>query len=82
MSKLSPDVVLATLFQTIRAELDQLPAETFARVSGFLKRTPRKIPIPALLAALVALGAARPAARVLHRNARRHRPVPAHREGR
>ena len=57
MSKLSPDVVLATLFQTIRAELDQLPAETFARVSGFLKRTPRKIPIPALLAALVALGA-------------------------
>jgi IS4 transposase len=57
MSNPSPDVVLATLFQTIRAQLDQLPAETLARVAGFLKRTPRKIPIPALLAALVALGA-------------------------
>ena len=57
MSNLAPDVVLAELFREIRSQLDRLPAETLARVAGFLKRTPRKIPIPFLLAALVALGA-------------------------
>jgi len=57
MSKPSPDVVLADLLRDIRARLDQLPAESLARTAGFLKRTPRKIPVPALLAALVALGA-------------------------
>ena len=56
MSTPSPDLVLKSLFQDIRPRLDQLPAESFARASGFLKRSPRKIPIPALLAALVALG--------------------------
>jgi IS4 transposase len=48
--------VLNELFRDIRHRLDQLPSESFARASGFLKRSPRKIPIPALLAALVALG--------------------------
>src|SRR5271165_3709804 len=56
MSNPTPDRVLADLFREIRASLDQLPAETFARMEGFLKRKPRKILIPALLAALVALG--------------------------
>jgi hypothetical protein len=56
MSTPAPDRVLQKLFQDIRHRLDQLPAESFARASGFLKRSPRKIPIPALLAALVALG--------------------------
>ena len=56
MSTLSPDSVLKALFQDIRYRLEQLPAESLARASGFLQRSPRKIPIPALLAALVALG--------------------------
>ena len=50
-------MVLADLFREIRARLDQLPAEVLARAACFVKRKPRKIPIPALLAALVALGA-------------------------
>jgi IS4 transposase len=57
MSNSTPDVVLAALLGDIRSRLDQLPAESLARAAGFLKRTPRKIPIPALLAALVAGGA-------------------------
>ena len=56
MSTPAPDLVLQKLFRDVRHRLDQLPAESFARASGFLKRSPRKIPIPALLAALVALG--------------------------
>jgi IS4 transposase len=57
MSTPSPDLALKTLFADIRRRLDQLPAESLARASGFLRRTPRKIPIPAFLAALIALGA-------------------------
>jgi hypothetical protein len=56
MSTPSPDLVLQSLFSEIRRRLDQLPAEALARASGFLKRAPRKIPIPAFLAALIALG--------------------------
>ena len=56
MSTPSPDLVLQALFQDIRHRLDQLPAESFARAAGFLKRSPRKIPMPHLLAALIALG--------------------------
>lgn len=57
MSTPAPDVVLADLLQNVRARLDQLPAEALARAAGWLRRKPRKIPIPALLAGLVALGA-------------------------
>jgi IS4 transposase len=56
MSTPAPDLVLKELFREIRSRLDQLPAESLARTTGFLKRAPRKIPIPDLLAALVALG--------------------------
>ena len=56
MSTPSPDLVLKTLFLEIRLLLDQLPAESLARASGFLKRSARKIPIPAFLAALIAPG--------------------------
>lgn len=56
MSTPSPDVVLKSLFLDIRAHLDQIPSEALARTSGFLQRSPRKIPIPAFLAAVVALG--------------------------
>lgn len=41
----------------IRAQVAQLEVETLARQSGFLKRTPRKIPLPDFLLALVALAA-------------------------
>jgi len=57
MSTPSADVVLHTLLLEVRCLLEQLPSETLARASGFLKRSPRKIPIPAFLAALIALGA-------------------------
>jgi hypothetical protein len=57
MSTPAPDVVLLNLLRDLPARLAQLPAEALARAAGFLQRTPRKIPIPALLAALVALGA-------------------------
>jgi hypothetical protein len=57
MSNLAPDRVLADLFREIRARLNQVPAEPLARAAGFLKRKPRKIPMTALLAALIALGA-------------------------
>ena len=56
MSTSPPDLVLKTLFQQVRPLLDQLPSEALARSSGFLRRSPRKLPIPDLLAALVALG--------------------------
>jgi len=56
MSTATPDLVLQDLFRDIRHRLDLLPAESLARAAGFLKRSPRKIPIPALLAALIALG--------------------------
>jgi IS4 transposase len=56
MSTPAPDLVLQELLRNVRPRLDQLPAESFARAAGFLKRSPRKIPIPTLLAALVALG--------------------------
>jgi hypothetical protein len=52
----TPDLVLQDLFHDIRHRLDQVPAEPLARAAGFLKRTPRKIPIPALLAAFTTLG--------------------------
>jgi Transposase DDE domain len=39
----------------LRGSLAQLDAETLARRSGFLRRTPRKIPIPDLLLAFSAL---------------------------
>ena len=57
MSTSAPDVRLRACFQDIRPRLDGLPTEALARKSGFLKRKPRKIPIPALTAALAALGA-------------------------
>jgi len=57
MSNSAPDLVLTDLFREIRSRLDQLPSESLARAAGFLQRKPRKILIPALLAALVALGA-------------------------
>jgi IS4 transposase len=57
MSTPTPDVALQALFQELRHLLAQLPAEVLARATGFLKRAPRKIPMPALLLALVALGA-------------------------
>jgi hypothetical protein len=56
MSTPAPDVVLKDLFGEIRGRLEQLPAESLARAAGFLRRSPRKVPMPALLAALVALG--------------------------
>jgi hypothetical protein len=56
MSTPAPDVVPEALFGEIRDRLEQLPAESLARAAGFLRRSPRKIPMPALLAALVALG--------------------------
>lgn len=56
MSTSAADLVLNERLREIRHRLDQLPAEALARATGFLKRAPRKIPIPALLAALVALG--------------------------
>ncbi len=56
MSTPNPDLVLQASFQDIGRRLDQLPAESFARAAGFLRRSPRKIPMPALLAALIALG--------------------------
>jgi hypothetical protein len=48
---------LADSLHQIRAQLRQLDAEALARQSGFLKRTPRKIPLPDFLLALVALAA-------------------------
>jgi hypothetical protein len=57
MSTSAPDVRLRACFQDIRPRLDGLPTEALARKSGFLKRKPRKIPIPDLTAALAALGA-------------------------
>jgi hypothetical protein len=57
MSNPTPDVVLAELLAEARDRLEQLPAEALARTSGFLKRAPRKIPAPALVAGLAALGA-------------------------
>ena len=57
MSTSAPDVRLHAYFQDIRPRLDGLPTEALARKSGFLKRKPRKIPIPDLTAALAALGA-------------------------
>lgn len=56
MSTPTPDRALEHLFQKVRPRLELLPAERLARAAGFLQRSPRKIPIPALLAALVALG--------------------------
>jgi IS4 transposase len=56
MSTPAPDVALTALFGEIRARLEQLPAESLARAAGFLCRSPRKIPMPAFLAALVAVG--------------------------
>lgn len=56
MSTPPPDLVLPALFSDIRRLLDQIPSESLARAAAFLKRTPRKIPIPALVVALVALG--------------------------
>src|SRR3954463_9236582 len=56
MSTPHPDVVLQSRFRELRDRLDQLPADDLARAAGFLRRTPRKIPMPTFLAALVALG--------------------------
>jgi IS4 transposase len=56
MSTPAPDHLLQDLLRDIRHRLEQLPADSLARTSGFLQRSPRKIPISALLAALVALG--------------------------
>ncbi len=56
MSTPAPDVALQSLFTQIRDRLEQLPAESLARAAGWLRRSPRKIPTPAFLAALVALG--------------------------
>ena len=56
MSTPHPDVVLQSRLAELRARLDQLPADSLARAAGFLRRMPRKIPMPAFLAALVALG--------------------------
>lgn len=56
MSTPTPDLALQNLFTEIRRLLDQLPAESLARASGFLRRAPRKVPLPAFLAALIALG--------------------------
>src|SRR3954467_10034249 len=56
MSTPAPDVALRALFGEVRTRLEQLPAESLARAAGFLCRSPRKIPMPAFLAALVAVG--------------------------
>jgi len=57
MSNAAPDVALQHLFAQVRDRLEQLPAAALARATGFLRRIPRKIPLPDFLAALVALGA-------------------------
>jgi hypothetical protein len=49
--------VLADNLLQIRSQLTQLDAQHLARRCGFLKRTPRKIPLPAFLLGLVALSA-------------------------
>jgi hypothetical protein len=56
MSTPAPDVAFQARFAELRGRLEQLPAESLARAAGFLCRTPRKIPMPAFLAALVAVG--------------------------
>jgi hypothetical protein len=49
--------VLAENLQQIRTQLTQLDSQRLARRCGFLKRTPRKIPLTAFLLGLVALSA-------------------------
>jgi hypothetical protein len=49
--------VLSDNLQQIRSQLTQLDAQRLARQCGFLKRTPRKIPLTAFLLGLVALSA-------------------------
>lgn len=49
--------VLAENLQQIRSQLTQLDSQRLARRCGFLKRTPRKIPLTAFLLGLVALSA-------------------------
>ena len=49
--------VLAENLQQIRSQLTQLDSQCLARRCGFLKRTPRKIPLTAFLLGLVALSA-------------------------
>jgi hypothetical protein len=48
---------LTANLQQIRAQLARLDAQALARQSGFLQRTPRKVPLPDFLLALVALAA-------------------------
>jgi hypothetical protein len=57
MSTPSPDVTFQSFLAQIRLTIVGLPSETLARACGFLQRSIRKIPIPSLLIALVALGA-------------------------
>jgi hypothetical protein len=48
---------LTANLQQIRVQIARLDAQAMARQSGFLQRTPRKIPLPDFLLALVALAA-------------------------
>ncbi len=60
MSTPTPVSVAHTLtanLQQIRAQIARLDAQAMARQSGFLQRTPRKIPLTDFLLALVALAA-------------------------
>ncbi len=57
MSTPAPDLVLKDLFQNIRGRLDQLTGRVPRPRFGLSQALPaRKIPIPAFLAALIALG--------------------------
>ena len=48
---------LASNLQQIRSQLARLDAQAIARQSGFLQRSPRKVPVVDFLLALVALAA-------------------------
>jgi hypothetical protein len=54
---LSVTRTLTANLQQIRAQIARLDAQALARQSGFLQRTPRKIPVTDFLLALVALAA-------------------------